>query len=173
MESRPDALSIDKENHRVIPSYEWQTYPLWMIKRKGVIHPLLQGADSEKPEDADVLYDLSLLAKGRLFVFFLYCLCQRFIPSCEGQTLRRLTHNWKAPIHPFLRRAGNKSRSQLYATARFIPSCKGQTSNRLRCSACSAIHPFLRRAGLPFVDDKKKRSDSSPPAMGRLENRER
>ena len=90
----------------------------------------------------------------------------RFIPSCEGQTVRYAEWSAMLSIHPFLRRADilkkfvvfcvcdssllAKGRRVLVGVGslflRFIPSCEGQTMPFSFALATNSIHPFLRRA---------------------------
>ena len=88
-----------------IPSEEGQTSSHTLTSHRPTIHPFLRRADfCHKPIDASHI-DSSLLAKGRRLAGAMNFTTNRFIPSCEGQTVRYAEWSAMLSIHPFLRRA--------------------------------------------------------------------
>ena len=69
------------------------------------IHPLLRGADSALAPFCREFRDSSPPARGRLEAEKAALLSDRFIPSCEGQTLLSLHFAANFAIHPLLRGA--------------------------------------------------------------------
>lgn len=127
------------------------------------IYPLLRGADLEKPEDADVLYDLSLLTKGRLLDFLFGERGVRFIPSYEGQTYYVDSQECYQTDSSLLAKGRPGYNIHSKPGFRFIPSYEGQ----IPASRKSTIHPFLRRADGLNLQKARICIEPSLPAKGR------
>ena len=101
-------------------------------------------------------------------VFITAFVLSRFIPSCEGQTPQRNRSSLAVPIHPLLRGADYICHDSDVYSARFIPSCEGQTCPSLNALTTLSIHPLLRGADSSSTCRAMSKTDSSPPARGRL-----
>ena len=112
-----------------------------------MIHPLLRRADSHLLARISSRGDSSPPANGRPELGNPFVSSERFIPSCEGQTLEAVGTSVTPAIHPLLRMADKP----VYWF----------------CPAITAIHPFLRRAGIRPYLSPVPGVDSSLPAKGR------
>ncbi len=93
------------------------------------IHPLLQGADTYSNNPDSPVYDSSPLARGRRSIIRDVTALGRFIPSCEGQTLKISNACLCSADSSPLARGRHISGDHIIRYRRFIPSCEGQTLN--------------------------------------------
>ena len=112
--------------HRFIPSCEGQTIPSRKSSRKMAIHPLLRGADNKRRTFYKAVCDSSPPARGRQAAKFPFLVDCRFIPSCEGQTLRPPKSRRFCMIHPLLRGADFYLLLQVFLILDSSPPARGR-----------------------------------------------
>lgn len=102
---RLDRYETNTTRQRFIPSCEGQTRPTGRLGFFRLIHPLMRGADGLRTSSRSLTSDSSPHAKGRRLSKLSIQKKIRFIPSCEGQTVRKFNPHLLKAIHPLMRMA--------------------------------------------------------------------
>lgn len=133
-------------------------------------HPLPRGVNISVTFLKYPVNDSSPLARGKQPDFFFSCVCRRFIPSCDGQTMAKALKVSRPTIHPLLRGADVLHTTGALRPGDSSPPARGQTHLAKSLFLEFVVHPLPRGADFSTLSWISTYFDSSPHTRGKRQD---
>ena len=174
---------------RFIPTCVGNTTARTSPTRSGTVHPHVRGEHWPSTSRTRAISGSSPRAWGTLCSQVVIAVCERFIPTCVGNTRPRRRRTSGPTVHPHVRgehlaygvvdacEPGSSPRAWGTLDAeqfpecgvRFIPTCVGNTAMKGYEEAAHSVHPHVRGEHCPACAIAAHKPGSSPRAWGTLQ----